>query len=230
MKLILLTLALAAIAVTHCNAAGKEIKFYTDIPGMTACPADLPSNHRYGKNCCCHGGCCWSHCTRLPRWTGCLPEGGYWVKKPESKKGRPTYKAVMPVNCQGMNKECADDEFCMLSGVHEWGTLNYRCAKKLAPGSVCQDDSWCGTSTAECPTGHECVHKCENGRCIHDVKKILKERGDCCNPDSVEQECASGMECYQGLYECIAEDFEWEGVPDSYFDWERCKNEILGMK
>ena len=105
---------------------------------MTACPADLPSNHRYGKNCCCHGGCCWSHCRSLPRWTGCLPEGAYWVKKPDSPKKRPTYKAIMPVNCEGMNSKCAEDEFCMLSGVHQWGTLNYRCAKKLAPGSVCQ--------------------------------------------------------------------------------------------
>ena len=105
---------------------------------MRSCPKDLKSNHEYNRNCCCHAGCCWSHCTRLPFMTGCLPEGGYWVKKPTGNAWLamiPEWE--LPVNCHGQNSKCANDEFCILDGVLS-KTLNYRCAKKLAPGSVCQ--------------------------------------------------------------------------------------------
>ena len=88
-----------------------------------------------------------------------------------------------------------------------------------------QDDSWCGET--ECPAGHHCVHKCENGRCSRDVNKIYLEEEDCCNPYSVEQQCASHLECESGYSMCIPKDFQWEGVADSYFS-DRCKDEFQG--
>jgi len=133
------------------------------------------------------------------------------------------------VNCDGQNSKCASDEFCVLDGVRS-KTLIYQCTKKLAPGSVCQDDSWCGTS--ECPAGHECEVKCEDGRCTKDVKKNYKEQGDCCNPESVEQECGHGLVCWDTLFQCISDYFNepgaWDFLPEGYFDYETCKNKMLG--
>jgi len=70
--------------------------------------------------------------------------------------------------------DCLSDETCVFDGVYN-KVFVHKCAKKLAPGSVCQDDSWCGET--ECPAGHECVSKCENGRCTNHMDKILKPSG-----------------------------------------------------
>ena len=134
--------------------------FYTDIPGMTDCPATLPTNHKYGKNCCCHAGCCWNHCDRLPGKTGCLPEGGYWVKKPNTN----VWRAMM----SSIKWEKYEKKWCGITQLRTSGAIHIRPSPWKVEGQNLFSLSEC---QQECAKDHTCEGIV--------IKRGMEARGPC---------------------------------------------------
>jgi len=150
----------------------------------------------------------------------------------------------------GPRSGCNDDEFCGLDGVQD-KDLVFKCAKKVAVGEYCKDDSWCSGGNGIC-RGKRCVNKlasgetgckddswCQNGDdehpgvCKDGTCRIWKNQGDCCNPNEADHGCDPTTSDYTDRLECNSN--MWQCMPSIiYGDYdeamrkERCMAELLG--
>ena len=98
-----------------------------------------------------------------------------------------------------------------------------------------QDDSWCDPRSAECPARHECVTKCNNGRCKNIKTRVWKQKWDCCNPN-VAHECdpttwenergyRESLECNRHMWQCMPS-MGYDGDYDEAYLKELCMEEL----
>jgi len=126
------------------------------------------------------------------------------------------------------------EEFCAYDGIQDKAVV-FKCARKVAVGEYCEDDSWCDPSSAECPARHECATKCNNGRCKNIKTRVWKKKHDCCNPN-LTHECdpttwenergyRESLECNSNMWQCQPS-FGYDGEYDEAWLKEICMEEL----